>query len=509
MNGAQTNPYGVLRKVTSANRAELSRRAKAGVAKRLAPGIYVENAAASPQEVTRHHLFAIVAMIWPDAVLCGRTALDGGVPRDARFYLADPTRRRPTPLKLPGITIVPSPGPGTLPGDMAMPNGLFISGPARSLVENVTLRGRPALFRAGSRAVEDRIDEMARAGGAGRIREILTQLDVIAPSFERESVAFVRARLAALLGSFEQGTLKVDSRRLEARLSGEPFDLRRLDLLRGLVEVLGPRAPRPAPMLGDAARWAWEPFFEAYFSNFIEGTEFGVDEARGIAIDHIVPEARPADVHDVAATYQLANDPRDRVRIPHSGEELIGVLRDRHRLLMAARPEKHPGELKTRMNFAGGYQFVEPDLVQGTLSRGFEILNGLSDPFARAVAMMVLITECHPFDDGNGRVARLTVNAELSAAGQVRIIIPTVYRNDYLASLTGLSRGVGRGESLIAVLEFAQRWTGEVDWQSFDKAHRTLQGVNAYVDPGVADASGIRLMFPSRFDETGPHRLEG
>ena len=31
------------------------------------------------------------------------------------------------------------------------------------------------------------------------------------------------------------------------------------------------------------------PFFESYFSNFIEGTEFGVEEARKIAVDGEVP----------------------------------------------------------------------------------------------------------------------------------------------------------------------------------------------------------------------------
>ena len=106
---------------------------------------------------------------------------------------------------------------------------------------------------------------------------------------------------------------------------------------------------------------------------------------------------------------------------------------------------------------------------------------------------------CHPFDDGNGRIARLTANAELSGAGEARITIPTVYRNDYLAALAGFSRGVGRGESLISVLEFAQRWTLAVDWTTFERANHELQLVNAYLDPGIAEASGRRLQLPHQW----------
>jgi Fic family protein len=326
----------------------------------------------------------------------------------------------------------------------------------------------------------------------------LEQLDVIATSFEPTSVEYVRTRLAAVLGSFSDGGVVTTSTRLGARIAGEPFDQHRLDMLEQLIEIIDDHAPRPVPLLGNESRWEWEPFFEAYFSNFIEGTEFGIDEARSIVIDKIVPAARPADAHDIAATFNLSADTFDRKRVPTTDDELVEILSHRHSFLMAARPEKRPGRFKVQRNFAGGYQFVEPELVEGTLRRGFNIMQALRDPLGRAIAMMALVTECHPFDDGNGRVARLTANAELSAAGQVRIVIPTVFRNNYLAALTGFSRGAGRGESLISVLEYAQRWTAGVDWRTFDRAIVVLEGVNAFMDSGVADASGVRLEMPSK-----------
>lgn len=152
-----------------------------------------------------------------------------------------------------------------------------------------------------------------------------------------------------------------------------------------------------------------------------------------------VPEARPQDAHDVSATYRLAVDPIDRTRTPNSGAELVDLLADRHAVLMATRPDKRPGQLKDVPNFAGGCQFVEPALVEGTLVKGYQVLDPVRYPLARAAAMMALVTECHPFDDGNGRIARLAANAELSAAGEVRLVIPNVYRNNYLAALSGFS----------------------------------------------------------------------
>ncbi|MGI8824377.1 MAG: Fic family protein [Chloroflexota bacterium] len=185
-----------------------------------------------------------------------------------------------------------------------------------------------------------------------------------------------------------------------------------------MAELLEGLAPVPRPALGPSSRWEWEPFFEAYFSNFIEGTEFGVEEARRIAVEGEVPVSRPEDAHDVAATFRIASDSVMHSATPASGAELLKLLREQHGVLMAARPDKRPGEFKEGQNYAGGYAFVSPELPLGTLRRGFDCFAHITDPFQRAVALMLLITECHPFDDGNGRVARLIANGALSRAGR-------------------------------------------------------------------------------------------
>jgi hypothetical protein len=489
-------PAGELTFATPGTRASLSRLQKSGRALRLAPGIYVVDATLPPEAVAWQHWLAIAAHIWPGAVICGRSALSGSRPVNGAIYLAHPEPRRRDELRLPSLTLRVQDGPGELPGDMSMPSGLWLSGDARGLVENVNVAGRPPRSRAGTTAVEDRINEIARTGGAGAISRVLAQLDVIAPYFDPAAVEAVRTRLAAVLGTFTD--VRPRSVGFAARLAGAPFDEHRLVMLRGLTAVLGHRAPTPRHARPSDPRWAWLPFFEAYFSNFIEGTEFGVVEARAIAVDGVVPTARPQDAHDVRATYRLASDPSDATAVPRTPGEFVDLLRTRHGALMAARPDKRPGELKAQDNYAGGYRFVDHELVEGTLREGFLALNEVTDAFARAVAMMLLVTEVHPFDDGNGRVARLAANAELSAAGQVRFVVPTVYRNNYLAGLAGVSNRAGRGESLIAVLDFAQRWTAAVDWRTFDTAHADVEASNGYLDPALADSAGQVLRMPAR-----------
>ena len=183
-------------------------------------------------------------------------------------------------------------------------------------------------------------------------------------------------------------------------------------------------------------------------------------------------------------------------RVPQTGAELLDLLVERHSVLMAARPGKRPGQFKKLPNSAGGYEFVHPGAVQGTLLEGFKILDEVSDPFHRAVMMMFLVAECHPFDDGNGRLARIMMNAELVSTGQVRVVIPSVYRGNYLAALSGMSNQAGAGESLISCLDYTRHWVASIDWAEWSRARRDLDASNATLDSAIAEQTGQRLRLP-------------
>ena len=278
----------------------------------------------------------------------------------------------------------------------------------------------------------------------------------------------------------------------------DSYDPRRLELFEALRAALHDRPPsvRLAPDRKPEGRAALA-FFEAYFSNFIEGTEFAVEEAADIVFRGAIPAERPEDAHDVLGTWRIVSDDREMRRRPTDPATLERILKDRHAAIMARRPEARPGAFKFRANRAGATEFVAPDLVAGTLERGFAAGRALDAPFQRAAFVMFLVAEVHPFADGNGRVARAMMNAELVAAGEERIVVPSAFRTDYLAALKALSR-TGRAEPLVRVLDYAQRWTAAVDWRSVERARRDLEECGAFLDPAVAEAEGRRLRMPER-----------
>jgi hypothetical protein len=189
--------------------------------------------------------------------------------------------------------------------------------------------------------------------------------------------------------------------------------------------------------------------------------------------------ARHEDSHDVLGTFQLVADQKEMMVRPASAEELLHILQYRHRILLSARADKNPGLFKDRDNYAGNTRFVEPVLVKGTLIKGFDYYRTLSSPFAKAVFMMFMISEVHPFLDGNGRIARVMMNAELAAVGQSKIIIPTVYRDDYIGALRKLTRA-SVVDPFIRMMERAHVFSSNVYDDSIDNMQAYLESCDAF-----------------------------
>jgi hypothetical protein len=304
-------------------------------------------------------------------------------------------------------------------------------------------------------------------------------------------------RLDGLIGSF-LGTRDVE---LEtpvgrARKDGFPFDPDRQDLFLKLFSELRSSAPvvRPVALASDVARTNFA-FFEAYFSNYIEGTEFEVDEAVDIIFNGVIPTHRPEDAHDILGTYRVISDYQGMARVPADFDAFVSLLTSRHASIMEMRPTRQPGVFKDRENRAGDTVFVSPDLVIGTLRKGFEVYQGLEVPLHRAVFMMFLVSEVHPFVDGNGRVARVMMNAELLAAGEQKIIIPTVFRDNCVAALKALSQ-TGNATPLVRVSDFAQRYALAVRWDDFAVARADLEQTHAFLKANEAEERGLRLVLP-------------
>ncbi len=87
------------------------------------------------------------------------------------------------------------------------------------------------------------------------------------------------------------------------------------------------------------------------------------------------------------------------------------------------------------------------------------------------------------------------MNAELVVQNEQKIIIPTVYRNNYLGALKALSQS-GKHTPIVQVLDFAHRYSTSIRWEDFDRAREDLQSTDAFLDANEAEDRGIRLILP-------------
>lgn len=473
----------------------LSRGAAVGKVRRIARGLYTRDLETAVTDQVRRGWLEITAHFLPGAIVTDRSARqlrpdDNGV----LFVVHDRAR----PLELPGLTIVPRPGHAPLPDDVSSPHGLFAASRPRALLENLlpsrARSGRPprTLSR---REVHEWVMHLLRSEGAARLNGYRDRAREIAPTLGLSGQMEELDRIiGAALGTQQ---VETESEQLAAAQRGLAFDDHRDRLFFVLFEELSARAPSPRPVLPmDRPRLKTVAFFEAYFSNFIEGTEFTVEEAAQIVFEDAIPANRRADAHDVSGTYEVVSSDAEMKHHLNSVDDFLETLRTRHARLLQARPEMRSGQLKLRPNRVGTTEFVRPELVRGTLARGFELVQRLEDPFARAVMMLFVISEVHPFDDGNGRVARVMMNAELVRADEHRILIPTVFRNEYLSGLRALTHNA-QPRALIRVLDFAQRYSMQIDFSSVDAAKRQLEETNAFLDSSLAESRGVRLTLPS------------
>ena len=466
---------------------------RAGKLRHVAGRLYTKNLDDPLEEVVRRRAWDVAAGLFPGAVVADRTAFEMRPSGDeGSVFLSAATQRV---VRLPGLVLNARRGPGPATGDQPfMGEGLFLSSWPRRFLDNM----RPSRARAGTRRtltdaeLEDRLQAILAQQGEDELNRLRDDARALAPELDAQAeYERLEALIGALLGTREA---ELASEGARAMRRGEGWDDRRLPLLDALLSALHSHVPARRP---ERPGHTGPPFafFEAYFSNFIEGTEFTVEEAEGIVFRGAIPEERPQDAHDVVGTFDLIGDPTMRSRTPSDARELETIIRAFNARILAGRPEARPGEFKSKPNRAGNTQFVAPLLVRGTLRRGFERYAALEPGFSKAVFAMFLVAEVHPFTDGNGRVARALANAELTAAGEQRLIIPTVLRDDYLQALRALSR-YGEPGPLVRVADRAQAWAHQVDWRNLEAARRDLERTNALLTSAEADEQGLVLRLP-------------
>lgn len=453
---------------------------KKGLLRKIAPKIYTTNLEDEPDVIIRRNVFYIIGQLYPQAVISHRSAYELKPTADGDIYLTYSYSKN---ISLPGLTVHLMEGPKGTEHDMPFIENLYISSLERRTLENLQKgRARGNSSKCLPRtSIEEFLERMLQVNGESGLNAFRDKARVVSKELDmKEEFETLNHIIGAILSTKPSGILTSAS--AQARAQGEPYDSERIRLFGVLFEALH---NSPLPLIDEPnvenAAFRNFAFFESYFSNYIEGTEFEIEDARTIIETGQPLPDRNADSHDVLGTFQLVASRREMRRTPSSSDELIELLQDRHRILMAARPDRNPGMFKMQNNHAGDTHFVDCTLVRGTLRKGYELYQALEHPFAKALYMMFMISEVHPFNDGNGRISRIMMNSELVAADQSKIIIPTVFREDYLNALRRLTRK-GDPSVVIRALSRVRQFSANITGDNFEVTRKYLESCNAFKD---------------------------
>ena len=417
----------------------------------------------------------IVKELYVDCVVSYRSAFDYRPCPQGNIYLSSNVSKV---IKIGTISFVFIKGCGKLDSDYIGLMGTTVASKARTFlelltparkgitdgrflpIEDIEQRLEAILTNEGEEGLNKLRDQAKQISSEGHFTKGFKELDKI---------------VGALLGT-KDIILKGESAALRSK--GLSYDHKRMHIFGELFSHLNSTSliTLTDPLLGNLAHFNNKAFFESYFSNYIEGTRFLISEAEQIVFDKMEIENRVNESHDISGTYQIVSDQNLMGKRMGSYEEFENSLKYIHSLIMQERKDKIPGEFKQKENQAGNTVFVHPHLVRGTLIKGYDYYQTLSHPLAKGIFISYLISEVHPFTDGNGRVSRVVLNRELISAKMPSIIIPTVFRSDYIGALKSLSRR-STPEPLVRMFSRALQFSN-LDFSEYQKVKRLILGRN-------------------------------
>ena len=461
---------------------QLSKLQKQGVIKKLAPKIYTSNLKDRSEEIVRRNYLFIIGSLYPNALLSHRSAFEIQPTEGNNLYI---TYRYTKNVSLPGLELRFLKGKGPTPLDNPLQRELYLSSLERACLENLqqTRKNQSGEKKTvEKRLVEEKLVNLVKLEGEAALNSFRDRARMISEILSLQKEFEKLSKLISAILSTKPSRL-LSSPQAVALSIGQPYDSFRIELFWKLFTQLKAASyPTRKEKYDSPKAFANFAFFEAFFSNYIEGTEFTVDEAKEIIFKNRVIENRFGDTHDIKGTFEVVGNKREMSKVPKTPEALSEMLKRRHAIILGGRPDKRPGKYKTKANRAGKTVFVPPNLVNGTLIKAFDPYRALEHPLARALYMMFIISEIHPFEDGNGRIARIMMNAELVSSGYRRIIIPTVFREDYLLALRKLSRQQVP-DTYIKMMNIAYNFSYSLNPENWDSLLAQIEITSAFLEP--------------------------
>jgi prophage maintenance system killer protein len=453
-----------------------------GKIRKIAPRIYTSNLRDSAEYIIKRHFFDILKWRFPNAVISHRSASELRPTETGNFFITSNYTKKITELQ--GVTLNVMAGRPALDSDVNL-GGIYASSEWRWILENMQVSrkkgGASKTFPI--EQIEDKLEKIITREGEEGINKFRDKAREIAKQLEfSEEFNKLNKIISALLNTHNATVLSSDA--AKARAVGTPYDAKRVELFEILYDKLrNYYFPERTDKNVSEESFRLFSFFEAYFSNYIEGTKFVIEDAKKIVDTGIVIPKRIKDSHDILGTFNIISNSYEMSITPASVEELTEIMKRRHLLMMSARAEDvDAGEFKTQNNRAGNTEFVDYTLVDGTLKQGFRYYAALTDPMAKAIFIMFMVSEVHPFTDGNGRLSRIMGNAELFKSGLSRIIVPTVFREDYIGSLKRFTNRKDP-DAFIRVMDKLQHFSNNIFGENFEELNNYIKETNAYKEP--------------------------
>ncbi|MCB9705952.1 MAG: Fic family protein [Myxococcales bacterium] len=231
----------------------------------------------------------------------------------------------------------------------------------------------------------------------------------------------------------------------------------RVDQLRAELDALRPLSPEAEARALQKLRLDWN-----YHSNAIEGNSLTYGETMAFLMHGVTAKGKPfKDYLDIRGHNAAIKFILEIIR----GETPLTEkdIRDLHALVLvepyeidaitpdgtSVRRMVHLGAYKTSPNHvrtATGevHYFASPEqtpIEMGELMRWFAASEGVEHPLVRASVLHHRLVAIHPFDDGNGRVARLLMNLVLMRAGFPPAVLRNERRAEYYAALARADAG--------------------------------------------------------------------
>lgn len=195
-------------------------------------------------------------------------------------------------------------------------------------------------------------------------------------------------------------------------------------------------------------------------SEAIEGNSLTIGETKVLLEDGITVSGKP--LKDILRTCGHGEAYDYMFSLLRNKRVTLDDIKHLHRLLLQKEDYLNAGVYKSEENFISGSQYttIPSNDVEEEMKRLEEWMHACEEelhPIVYAAELHRKLVYIHPFADGNGRTARLVMNAKLIQNGYLPCPIAPVIRLDYINSLE--AGRAGKLEEFIRVIAEAEHET--------------------------------------------------